>query len=68
MRLIRDREWLPLLTHSERPDAVQRQLLSTILFLQRDTRFGRRYGFASLRSYEDFVRAVPVLGYEDLRQ
>jgi GH3 auxin-responsive promoter len=68
MRLIRDREWLPLLTHSERPDAVQRQLLSTILSLQRDTQFGRRYGFASLRSYEDFARAVPVLGYEDLRQ
>jgi len=68
MRLIRDREWLPLLTHSERPDAIQRQLLSTILSLQRDTQFGQRYGFASLRSYEDFARAVPVLGYEDLRQ
>ncbi|MGB4068082.1 MAG: GH3 auxin-responsive promoter family protein [Nitrospira sp.] len=68
MRLIRDREWLPLLALTERPDAIQRQLLSTILFSQRDTQFGRRHAFASIRSYEEFVRAVPVLGYEDLRQ
>jgi hypothetical protein len=68
MRLIRDREWLPLLAITERPDAIQRQLLSTILFSQRDTQFGRRHAFASIRSYEEFVRAVPVLGYEDLRQ
>ncbi|MBK9305656.1 MAG: GH3 auxin-responsive promoter family protein [Nitrospira sp.] len=68
MRLIHDREWLPLLTHTERPDAVQRQLLSTILASQRDTQFGRLHGFTSLRSYEEFARAVPVLGFEDLRQ
>lgn len=68
MRLIRDREWLPFLTHTERPEAIQRQLLSSILFSQRDTQFGRRHGFASIRSYEDFARAVPVLGFEDLRQ
>jgi GH3 auxin-responsive promoter len=68
MRLIRYREWLPLLALTERPDAIQRQLLSTILFSQRDTQFGRRHAFASIRSYEEFVRAVPVLGYEDLRQ
>lgn len=68
MRLIRDRDWLPLLRHTERPDAVQRRLLSTILSSQRDTQFGRRYRFASIRSYEEFIQAVPVLEYEDLRQ
>jgi len=68
MRLIRDREWLPLLAHTERPDTIQRQLLSTILSSQRDTQFGRTHAFASIRCYEDFVRAVPVLGYEDFRQ
>lgn len=67
MRLIRDREWQPLLALTERPNVIQRQLLSTILFSQRDTQFGRRHAFASIRSYEEFVRAVPVLGYEDLR-
>ena len=68
MRLIRDRDWLPLLRHTEQPDTVQRRLLSTILSSQRDTRFGRRYRFASIRSYEEFIQAVPVLEYEDLRQ
>ena len=67
MRLIRDREWVPLLLHAERPDAIQRQLLSTILASQRETHFGRRHAFASIRSYKEFVRAVPVLGFEDLR-
>ena len=68
MRLIRDREWLPLLAHTEQPEAIQRQLLSSILASQRDTQFGRQHGFASLRSYEEFTRAVPVLGFEDLRE
>jgi len=68
MRLIRDRDWLPLLRHTEQPDTVQRRLLSTIFSSQRDTQFGRRYRFASIRSYEEFIQAVPVLEYEDLRQ
>lgn len=68
MRLIRDREWLPLLAHTEQPEAIQRQLLSSILTSQRDTQFGRQHGFASLRSYEEFTQAVPVLGFEDLRE
>lgn len=67
MRLIHQREWLPLLKRTEQPDTIQRQLLSTILSSQRDTLLGRRHGFASIRSYEDFTRAVPVLGFEDLR-
>ncbi|MBX3308000.1 MAG: GH3 auxin-responsive promoter family protein [Nitrospira sp.] len=68
MRLIRDRDWFPLLRYTEQPDTVQRRLLSTILSSQRDTQFGRRYRFASIRSYEEFIQAVPVLEYEDLRQ
>lgn len=68
MRLIQDRDWFPLLKHMEQPDTIQRRLLSTILSSQRDTQFGRRYRFASIRSYEEFVQAVPVFEYEDLRQ
>ena len=68
MGLIHDRDWLPLLSQTERPDTIQRQLLSTILSSQRETQFGRRHGFASIQSYEDFIRAVPVLEYEDFRQ
>lgn len=68
MRLIRDREWLPMLALTERPDAIQRQLLSTILVSQQNTHWGRRHAFASIQSYEDFAQAVPVLGFEDLRQ
>ena len=68
MRLIHDRDWLPLLAETEQSDVIQRRLLSSILSSQRKTHFGQRHGFASIRSYEDFVQAVPILGYEDLRQ
>ncbi|MCP9450265.1 MAG: GH3 auxin-responsive promoter family protein [Nitrospira sp.] len=68
MNLIRDRDWLPLMAMTERPETVQHQLLSTILSMQRHTQFGQRHGFASIRSYQDFVQAVPILEYEDLRR
>jgi hypothetical protein len=67
MHLIHEKEWLPLLALTEQPDTVQRQVLSSILTSQRQTQFGRRHGFASIQSYKDFTRAVPVLGFEDLR-
>jgi hypothetical protein len=31
------------------------------------TTFGRQFGFARMRSYEDFARAVPVMEFEALR-
>ncbi|MBX3335585.1 MAG: GH3 auxin-responsive promoter family protein [Nitrospira sp.] len=68
MQMIHDRDWLPLMIDTEQPDRIQRQLLSSILSSQRDTRFGKKHGFASIRSYEEFVRAVPMLEYEELRR
>lgn len=68
MQFIHDREWLPLLADTEQPDVVQRQCLLAILSTQRGTQFGRKHGFASIRSYEEFVQAVPMLEYEELRQ
>lgn len=42
---------------------VQRRLLARLLGRARDTWFGRRHSFASLRSHEDFAKAVPVADY-----
>ncbi len=67
MRLIRDQEWRSLMAQVEHPGLVQRNLLAAILSSQQETQFGRAHGFASIRSYEDFIRAVPVIEYEDLR-
>ena len=49
------------------PMRVQRALLERILRENRDTAFGRRYGFGETDSYETFASSVPVGDYEALR-
>ncbi|MCJ7543616.1 MAG: GH3 auxin-responsive promoter family protein [Phycisphaerae bacterium] len=43
---------------------VQQQLLTELLRCHSETDFGRDHGFARVRSYEDFTKAVPVGTYE----
>lgn len=43
---------------------VQQQLLTEMLRRHAETDFGRDHGFAQVRSYEDFTKAVPVGDYE----
>ncbi len=45
---------------------VQDQLLRRLCRLGAETRFGRDHGLASVRTYEDFTRAIPVNTYETL--
>jgi hypothetical protein len=50
-----------------RTAAVQERLLAELLRCHADTDFGRDHGFPSIRSYADFVAAVPVGDYETHR-
>lgn len=34
----------------------------------KDTEYGRKYGFAKIRSLEDYRKAVPIVDYEDIRE
>ena len=52
---------------SRRPEEVHRGLLHAVIAANRETAYGRRHGFSSIRSYEDF-RTAPVCGYEDLEE
>ena len=49
------------------PVRRQQAILDGILAANADTTFGRKFGFASLRSYADYARAVPVMEFEALR-
>ncbi len=49
------------------PQAVQNALLCGILAANRDTTFGRQYGFSGLASYAQFRDHVPVCEFEQLR-
>lgn len=46
---------------------VQDKQLRTLVAMARNTEFGIRHGFDSIRSYDDFAARVPVSDYEALR-
>jgi hypothetical protein len=47
--------------------AVQQRLMLDLVRRAANTEFGRQHDFAKIRSYDDFRRAVPIRGYEELR-
>ncbi len=48
-------------------EARQLALLSRLVERARDTEFGQKHKFGQIKTYEDFVKAVPVRDYEELR-
>lgn len=44
----------------------QKQLLSELLHKARNTRFGCRYNFRDIHTYEEFSRQIPIHFYDDL--
>ena len=56
-----------LARHLRNPMRVQQALLRRIIADNRDTVFGRRHEFESMRGYADFARRIPVSTYEHLR-
>ena len=51
---------------ARRAAATQRSLLTSLMDRNADTEYGRRYGFGSIKTVEDYRRAVPVITYEDI--
>ncbi len=47
------------------PIETQHGILFSQLFKGEETVYGKKYGFSSVSSYEDFRRNVPVVTYED---
>ena len=47
------------------PAGAQRRVLEHLLARARDTWFGRRHGFASIRDHADFAKAVPITSYDE---
>lgn len=48
-------------------EQVQRQVLQRLLKQAAATEWGKRYGYASMVSYEQFVQHVPLSLYDDLK-
>lgn len=54
-------------TQSLQAERVQRQVLERLLRKAAPTEWGRRYGYAQTRSYEEFADRVPLNTYEELK-
>lgn len=67
LRVTRARQGLRIARLIADPMREQRALLARILADNRDTAFGRRYGFASIAAIEEYAQRVPVHEYEALR-
>lgn len=52
---------------ADRGCEIQHRQLAGLLREATHTEYGKRYGFESIRSYDDFRRNVPLCRYEDLR-
>lgn len=48
------------------PIETQKGILFSQLFHAEDTEYGRKYGFNSISSYQDFKNKVPVVTYEEM--
>ena len=53
--------------NSKRAEAIQRELLLRTMQENKDTEYGRKYGFSGIRSFEDYRRKVPFSTYDDYK-
>jgi len=49
------------------PHEVQRNLLSELIQTTKHTEWGKKHGFSSIRTPEDFSRQVPIQDYDSLK-
>ena len=56
-----------LISDAYNPDKCQVDALKNILARNKNTTLGKHYNFASITSADDFIKHVPVHGYEELR-
>ena len=57
-----------VIEETKRPMEIARQTLLQIIDDNKDTEYGRKYGFADIHSIEDFQAKVPVITYDDVSE
>jgi len=49
------------------PHEVQEEWMHKLVQKGKDTLYGKKYNFSSIRSYDDFIRNIPLTDYEGLK-
>lgn len=50
------------------PENVQCEQLNYLLKTAKNTEFGKKYGFASIKNYEEYKKNVPIRNYDDFTE
>lgn len=50
------------------PEQTQREILNRLLQSNRDTEYGRRYGFGQIKGPEEYADQVPAIDYSDIER
>jgi hypothetical protein len=59
---------IPQIEHfMSHPVEVQNNILMKLLDEAKDTEWGKKYGFGSIKNYRDFASQVPIQEYDDLK-
>ena len=59
--------WKELERYDTQGEQMQREVLARLTERAKNTEYGRKHIFETIRSYEDFVRNIPVNTYEELK-
>jgi hypothetical protein len=51
----------------QQPYRAQKQWLTKLTQMAKNTEYGKRYGFASINSYKQFAEQVPIVDYEEIK-
>ncbi|MDR1981124.1 MAG: GH3 auxin-responsive promoter family protein, partial [Tannerellaceae bacterium] len=52
---------------AQQTDTIQRKQLNALLMKARNTEWGQKYEFRTIRSYEDFCGRLPLQTYDDIK-
>ena len=53
--------------YQQEGEALQRAVLDHLIRSAKDTEYGRKHAFATMKGYDDFIGQVPVNTYEELK-
>lgn len=67
LTFIRLRDSKPFMKMTLDPQEAQENVLHNIIHNNKDTRYGDKHQFSHINNYADFIKAVPINEYENLR-
>ena len=57
-----------LLREEQHPIKFQQKIFNQLIAQAKDTKFGKDYGFGSIKSYQEFKNQIPLLKYSDIEK